>query len=354
VGMIHDIGAAGLRLLPAEDAHDVSLRLLGAGLAPRVSQRANAGLATELAGLRLTNPIGLAAGYDKNAVAVDALLGMGFGFVECGTITPLPQAGNPKPRLFRLQADGAVINRMGFNNKGLEAALARLKARAGRGGIVGVNVGANKDSQDRAQDYVTGLLAAWPYASYITANISSPNTPGLRGLQEGGALEELLGRLAQARSKASVAHGARPLFLKIAPDLDEEAIAGIVEQAIAHGLDGLIVSNTTVARPDSLVSADKVQAGGLSGAPLFDLSTAALRCAARAARGRLVLIGAGGIDSGQAVFAKLKAGASAVQLYSALALHGPGLIVCILKELKALLHAEGLYTVGDAVGLDLR
>ncbi len=353
MGLIHDAGAAVLRRMPAEDAHDLSLKLLGLGLGPCTSRTSSAGLEAPLCGLALPNPIGLAAGYDKNAAAPDALLAMGFGFVECGTITPLPQAGNPKPRLFRLTADHAVINRMGFNNQGLEVALRRLRARVGRSGVVGVNVGANKDSADRAADYVAGLSAAWPVASYVTANVSSPNTPGLRGLQGGAALRELLGRLSLAREEASEAHGAKPLFLKIAPDLDEEAIAEIVEECVAYGLSGLIVSNTTVARPPSLTSPHRAEAGGLSGAPLFEPSTAALRIAAKAARGRLCLIGAGGVGSGACALAKLKAGASAVQLYSALALQGPGLIALILRELKTLLQAQGYATVAQAVGADL-
>ena len=354
MGMIHDLGAAALRAMPAEDAHDASLKLLALGLGPRAARGASAGLEMTLCGLSLPNPIGLAAGYDKNAAAPDALLAMGFGFVECGTVTPLPQAGNAKPRLFRLTQDRAVINRMGFNNEGLQAALRRLQARAGRSGVVGVNVGANKDSADRAGDYVAGLRAAWPVASYITANISSPNTPGLRGLQEGAALRDLLGHLQRAREEATAEYGPKPLLLKIAPDLDEEAICEIVEECLAFELSGLIVSNTTVARPDSLTSPHRSETGGLSGAPLFEPSTAALRIAARAARGRLALIGAGGVDSGAAVLAKLKAGACAVQLYSALALQGPGLIERILRDLRRMLQAEGFASVAQAVGADLR
>lgn len=354
MGLAHDWGAAALRLIPAERAHDLSLSFLQWGLAPREKTPARERLATNLAGIPLANPLGLAAGYDKNAAAPDALLGMGFGFVECGTITPLPQAGNPKPRLFRLTADGAVINRMGFNNQGLAAVLARLSARQGAKGVVGVNVGANKDSQDRAADYVTGLSAAWAFASYITANISSPNTPGLRGLQEGGALDKLLARLAEARATATKQHGPKPLFLKIAPDLDEEAITGIVEAAIKHGLSGLIVSNTTIARPETLRSPHKAEAGGLSGAPLFEPSTAALRTAALAANGRLALIGAGGISTGAHALQKIKAGASAVQLYSALALQGPGLIPRILAELDDALTREGFSSLSAALGADVK
>jgi len=352
MGLIHDLGASVLRRLPPETAHGFSLSLLKAGLGPQ--SPSPSGLETNLCGLCLPNPLGLAAGYDKNAVAPDALLAMGLGFVEVGTITPMPQAGNPKPRLFRLTADGAVVNRMGFNNDGLAAAVARLAARAGRGGVVGVNVGANKDSADRAGDYAVGLASVWPYASYVTANISSPNTPGLRGLQEGDALLELLERLAAARATATAAHGAKPLFLKIAPDLDEAAIAAIVAVAIEKGISGLIVSNTTVARPSGLTSPHRAEVGGLSGAPLFAPSTQALRLAAQTAQGRLALIGAGGVANGAAVLVKLKAGASAVQLYSALALHGPRIVPLILRDLQSRLASEGFATVKDAVGADLR
>jgi dihydroorotate dehydrogenase len=277
------------------------------------------------------------------------LLDAGFGFVECGTVTPLPQAGNPKPRLFRLKEDHAVINRMGFNNEGLEAFAARL-ARPRRPGIVGANVGANKESKDRIGDYVTGLQRVWPYASYVTINISSPNTPGLRGLQERGALEDLLGRVAEARAVATAAQGTRPVFLKVAPDLDDAAIADIAELAIAAKIDVLIVSNTTIERPASLQSAFKGEAGGLSGRPLFEKSTQVLRLFARAANGRIGLIGAGGVEDGATALVKLKAGASAVQLYSALAYEGPALVRQIAADLAARLKAEGFAKLSDAVG----
>jgi dihydroorotate dehydrogenase len=305
-----------------------------------------------LAGLDLPNPIGMAAGFDKNCEAPDALLAAGFGFVECGTVTPLPQVGNPRPRIFRLTEDRAVINRLGFNNKGLDAFADRLAARARKRGVVGANVGANKESADRAGDYVLGMGRVWKHASYVTANISSPNTPGLRGLQERGALEDLLGRLREARQALTGTHGPRPLFLKVAPDLDETAVRDIAELVLANGIDALIVSNTTLQRPAHLTSDNREEAGGLSGQPLFHISTQVLRQFAQALDGRLPLIGVGGVESGMTALAKIKAGASAVQLYSAMVFQGPGLIARILYELDGLLMAEGFDSVEEAVGVE--
>jgi dihydroorotate dehydrogenase len=347
--MIADIGVAALRLLPPETAHQTALLALRAGLGPRARADEFPTLRTTIAGLDLPNPIGLAAGFDKDAAAPDALLAAGFGFVECGTVTPRPQAGNPKPRLFRLPEDGAVINRMGFNNAGLERFAERFAARK-QSGVVGANVGANKDSEDRVGDYVLGLQRVWLHASYITINISSPNTPGLRGLQERGALEELLGRVNIAREACTAQHGRRPLFLKVAPDLDETAIADIAELAVTTKLDALIVSNTTIDRPASLRGAAKNEAGGLSGRPVFDKSTRVLREFSQALAGRAALIGAGGVDGGQAALAKIRAGASAVQLYTALAYAGPSLVRTIACDLAAALAAEGFASVADAVG----
>ncbi|MES1201595.1 MAG: quinone-dependent dihydroorotate dehydrogenase [Pseudomonadota bacterium] len=346
--MIADLGAAALRLLPPETAHQAALVGLRAGLGPRARAAEYPSLRTKIAGLDLPNPIGLAAGFDKDAVAPDALLAAGFGFVECGTVTPRPQAGNPRPRLFRLAEDGAVINRMGFNNAGLEQFCGRLAARKPRG-IIGANVGANKDSEDRASDYAIGLSRVWPHASYVTINISSPNTPGLRGLQERGALEDLLGRVGLARQAATALHGARPVFLKVAPDLDEAAIADIAELAVAAKIDALIVSNTTIDRPASLRGTARGETGGLSGRPLFEKSTRVLQAFSDVLAGRAALIGAGGIDSGAAALAKIKAGASAVQLYTALAYAGPGLVRRIARDLAAALAAEGFASVADAV-----
>lgn len=343
-----------MRLLPPEPAHHAALWGLRAGLGPRWKADRWPRLRTSLAGLDLPNPIGMAAGFDKNAEAPDALLAAGFGFVECGTVTPKPQPGNPQPRLFRLTEDRAIINRLGFNNKGLDLYAERLAARARKPGIVGANVGANKDSADRAADYVAGMGRVWPSCSYVTANISSPNTPGLRGLQERGALEELLGRMREARALLEAAHGKRPLFLKVAPDLDEQAVRDIVEVALEFGLDALIVSNTTIERPPHLTSEDRIETGGLSGQPLFQPSTRILREFAAALDGRLPLIGVGGVESGVTALAKIKAGASAVQLYSALVYEGPGLVARIANELNDLLEVEGFDTIADAIGADMK
>jgi dihydroorotate dehydrogenase len=300
-----------------------------------------------LGGLRLPNPIGLAAGFDKNAEVPEAMLAAGFGFVECGTATPLPQAGNPLPRLFRLEEDRAVINRLGFNNEGVEAMAVRLATRR-PAGVVGANVGANKDSGDRVGDYICGLTRLWRLADYFTLNISSPNTPGLRDLQSGGALDELLGRVAEARWDLAY-DGDRPIFLKVAPDLDEAGVETIVEAAKRFGLQGLIVGNTTLARPD-LKSPRRGEAGGLSGAPLMGPSTRLLRLFHQASAGRLVLIGVGGIASGADAYDKIRAGADAVQLYTALIYQGPGLITRICRDLTARLKADGFTSIDGAVG----
>jgi dihydroorotate dehydrogenase len=319
-----DLGARLLLKLDAETAHRLALTALGLGLGPRARPSPPA-LRTRLAGLDLPNPLGLAAGFDKDAAAPDALLRAGFGFVECGTVTPRPQAGNPRPRLFRLPDDRAVINRLGFNNLGLEAFARRLERRP-RQGVVGANLGANKDSEDRIADYVAGLRRLLGLCDYFTVNVSSPNTPGLRDLQEAQALDGLLGALADARD------GSTPLFLKVAPDLDEGRIGEIVAAVRRHGVDGVVVSNTTVSRPEGLRSPRRGEAGGLSGAPLLDLSTRVLR-AFRAADAGLPLVGVGGVFSAADVRSKLAAGADAVQLYTALALEGPGLVAKILADL---------------------
>jgi len=344
VSVIHALGARALQVLPAEDAHRTTIRLLKAGLGPRENARDPA-LAIDLAGLALPNPVGLAAGFDKNAEVARAMLAAGFGFVECGTVTPKPQVGNPRPRLFRLTEDQAVINRMGFNNHGLE----RFAVNLGRhgGGVVGANIGANKDAADRIGDYVTGLTALWGLADYFTVNVSSPNTPGLRSLQTGEALAELLGRVAEAR--ASLA-GRAPVFLKVAPDLEDAEIEAIADGVAGAGFDGVIVSNTTLARPEDLRSAHRGEGGGLSGAPLMTKATQVLGAFHAAARGRFVLVGVGGIASGADAYAKIRAGARAVQLYSALVFQGPGLVMEIRKDLKARLAADGFTSLADAVG----
>ncbi|HJV41885.1 quinone-dependent dihydroorotate dehydrogenase [Caulobacter sp.] len=348
---LHDLAARALHALDPEDAHGLAIRGLKLGLGPRDGGADDPILAVEIAGLALPNCVGLAAGFDKNAEVPDAMLAAGFGFVEAGTVTPLAQAGNPRPRLFRLTEDRAVINRMGFNNGGLEPFAARLAARKGKNGVVGANIGANKDATDRIQDYVTGLTRLWGLSDYFTANISSPNTPGLRALQTKAALEELLGRLAEARVGLKAASGRDyPIFLKVAPDLEDGEVEAIVETVVGAGLDAIIVSNTTIARPETLKSPLAGESGGLSGAPLLAPSTAVLRRFHAAAAGRVALIGAGGIASGADAYAKIRAGAQAVQLYSALVYGGPGLVVRIKRELTARLRADGFAAVQDAVG----
>lgn len=350
---LYDVGARLARLLPAEAAHRLTVDALKAGLVKPAPDLDDPLLAVELkhSGLRLNNPVGLAAGFDKNAEAYLPMLAFGFGFVECGTVTPRPQDGNPRPRLFRLPEDRAVINRMGFNNDGLGPFVRRLSAAPRGLGVVGANVGANKDSADRIADYVAGVKAVWPYCSYLTINVSSPNTPGLRGLQDRGALEELLGRVGAAAKEMEAAVKNRPMFLKVAPDLDDKAIADIADVAkAAPYLHGLIVSNTTIARPDTLRGAHRDEQGGLSGAPLMDASTAVLQAFAGRLDGALDLIGVGGVASGADVWRKLCAGASAVQLYSALAYDGPRLVRRIKAELVAIMRAEGVTRLADVVG----
>jgi dihydroorotate dehydrogenase len=329
--------------LDPEMAHNATLAALQTGLVPR-SAADDPILATTLAGLALPNPIGLAAGFDKDVMVPDAMLRLGFGFVECGSVTPRPQDGNPKPRLFRLVEDQAVINRMGFNNRGLEHAVVRLQGRQGRPGIIGINLGANKDATDRTADYVTGVRATAALASYITVNISSPNTPGLRALQDAGALADLVSRVIEARGRIAV-----PLFVKVAPDLETADFDTIARIAIEGGVDGLIVSNTTISRPP-LTSRHGGETGGLSGAPLRPLALTALQNFAAATGGRLPLIAAGGIASGADAYARIRAGARAVQLYSALVYEGPGLVARIKADLAALLRRDGFASVAEAVG----
>jgi dihydroorotate dehydrogenase len=347
-----DFGAGLLRRLPAETAHDLTLALVGrAGpLLPRPLADPPC-LGVRALGLDFPNPLGLAAGFDKNAAVPAAMARLGFGFVECGTVTPRAQAGNPRPRLFRLAEDRAVINRMGFNNAGMAAAERNLKARSGpsskgRGGITGINIGANKDSEDRIADYRIAFARLAPLADYVTINVSSPNTPGLRGLQNKDELNRLVGTVLEARGSAK-----KPVLVKIAPDLDETALDEIAAVALLSGIDGLVVSNTTTARPP-LQSAHFREGGGLSGAPLLAPSTAILKAMRRRIGNRLVLVGVGGIASGADAYAKIRAGASLVQLYTALVYEGPGLVGRIKSELAACLTRDGYDTVAEAVGVD--
>ncbi|MSP51050.1 MAG: quinone-dependent dihydroorotate dehydrogenase [Alphaproteobacteria bacterium] len=341
-----------LHRLDPEVAHRLTLRALGSGLFKAEPEPDPAVLAVRVLGLVFPNPVGLAAGFDKDALVVDAMLGIGFGFVEVGSTTPRPQTGNAKPRLFRLVEDRAVVNRLGFNNHGLAASAGRLAGRRSTG-IVGANVGANKDSADRIADYVAGYAALAPYASYVVVNVSSPNTPGLRALQSRAALFELLDRLDAARQVAARA-GVHPvpILAKIAPDLDPDERAAIAAVALEKKLDGLIVGNTTVAARKGLKSAARDEAGGLSGAPLFAPSLAVLRDMYRLTAGRIPLIGVGGIASAADAYAKIRAGASLVQLYTALVFEGPGLVRRIKRELADLLVRDGLASVADAVGRD--
>ncbi len=329
--------------LDAERAHGLALtmlKLMPAGSPPQPGGP----LQVQVAELTFPNPLGMAAGFDKDGEVPDALLGLGFGFAEVGSITPLAQAGNPKPRLFRLAEDQAVINRMGFNNGGGAAAEARLQARMGRPGIVGINIGANKDSPDRIADYAAMARVMAPLASYLAVNVSSPNTPGLRALQDKAALTALLESVLTARGEAGP-----PVFLKVAPDLESADIDDIAQIGLDMQLGGLIVSNTTISRP-RLHSPHAGEAGGLSGAPLRDLAQQRLRDFRKATGGALPLIGVGGIVSAEDAWARIRAGASLVQLYSAMVYEGPGIARRITRGLEELMRRDGFSTIAEAVG----
>ncbi|MGO4713146.1 quinone-dependent dihydroorotate dehydrogenase [Bradyrhizobium sp. 2TAF24] len=340
-----------LRWFDPEDAHRLAIQ--GLRLLPPPRPRIeNPMLAVRAFGLNFPNPIGMAAGFDKNAEVPDELLRLGFGFVEIGSVTPRPQAGNPRPRLFRLVADEGVINRMGFNNDGGEAVLRRLAARANRGGIVGVNVGANKDTADRAADYVALIEKFAPVASYFTVNVSSPNTPGLRNLQQAAQLDDLLARVIEARDRVRKNAGETPVLLKIAPDLSLAELDDVVHVARSRHVDGMIVSNTTLARPPSLRSAQASQQGGLSGRPVFRLSTRMVAETYVRVEGAFPLIGVGGIDSGGAALMKIRAGASLIQLYSSLVYKGLGLVEEIKTDLVSVLRRTGREAISEIVGAD--
>ena len=336
-----------LRLIDAERAHAIALTALRLGLAGADHTPDDPRLAVNVLGLHFPNPIGLAAGFDKDAVALGPLMRLGFGLVEAGTVTPRPQPGNPRPRLFRLGEDEAVINRFGFNNAGIDAFVRRLAAVKHRV-PVGANVGVNKDGAVPERDYPALVAAVARHADYVVVNVSSPNTPGLRKLQGAERLAEILGAIRQGVERRP------PILVKLAPDLHDEELPGIVAACIEHGAAGLIVSNTTTSRPPGLRSRNAAQAGGLSGAPLFAPSTALLARVARLAAGRLVLVGVGGVSSGRQALAKIRAGASLVQLYTGFAIEGPALIPRMKRELLTALDRDGFASVEAAVGADLK
>ena len=336
-----------LSRLDTEAAHRLAIRGLKSGWMPRDRQSDPPSLGVEVWHRRLSNPIGLAAGFDKNAEAPDAALHMGFGLVEIGSVTPRPQPGNPRPRLFRLREDHGVINRMGFPGEGLDVILSRLTKRP-RAGFVGINVGANKDSVDRAADYAICSKALAPHADYLVCNVSSPNTPGLRNLQGRTQLADLLKRVQDAIAATPV-----PLVVKIAPDASDDDLDDIVAVCRELRVDGIIIGNTTLSRPPSLVSRNRGETGGLSGTPLMALSTEVLRRTARRVERQFPLVGCGGVDSGAAAYAKIRAGATLVQLYSALVFEGPTLVRRIKDELAALLARDGFSSVAQAIGADL-
>ncbi len=353
IGALFTLARPVLHALDPETAHQASIRSLS--LLPALKPAADDSvLAVRAFGLDFPNPVGLAAGYDKQCEAPDQLLGLGFGFVECGGVTPLPQPGNPRPRVFRLPRDGAVINRFGLNSEGLSAITGRLRRRRGNGGIVGINLGANKETSDRIGDYVTLVTRLCGLVQFLTVNISSPNTPGLRDLQGEAFLDELLARCIEARDSTDAALGSRTaLLLKIAPDLTEEALDRLVATALERGIDGLVVSNTTTARPETLRDADTArEAGGLSGRPLFLQATRVLAQTALRVEGRIPLIGVGGVDSARAAIAKIRAGASLVQLYTALVYAGPGLVGEIKQGVADYLREAGFSSVAELAGRD--
>ncbi|WP_174223711.1 quinone-dependent dihydroorotate dehydrogenase [Erythrobacter aureus] len=340
--MLFDLARPALFALDPERAHRLTVKALS--VSPRVGPQRAGPLAVEIAGLAFPNPVGMAAGFDKDAEVPDQLLGLGFGFAEVGSITPRPQKGNPRPRLFRLVEDRGVINRMGFNNSGAQDALTRLAKRASRPGIVGINIGANKDSEDRTADYAVMARLMAPFASYLAVNISSPNTPGLRALQDEGALAGLLDAVIDARGE-----GGPPVFLKVAPDLEPTDIDAIARIAVERELGALIVANTTIARPP-LNSSHASESGGLSGAPLRDLAQQRLRDFRVATGGTVPLVGVGGIASAEDAWARIRAGASLVQLYSAMVYEGPGLPRRILRGVEKLMRRDGFASIAEAVG----
>ena len=345
--MFQSVVRRGLFMFDPETAHGLSITALKTGMVPSCGAPDDPRLRQTVAGISFPNPLGMAAGYDKNAEVPDALLRLGFGYVEVGTLTPKPQAGNDKPRMFRLVDDRAVINRLGFNNEGHDAAFARLAGRRPNG-VVGVNIGANKDSVDRIADYVAGIRRFYTVAGYFTANISSPNTPGLRDLQARESLAQLLRAVLGARNDEAARTGRRvPVFLKIAPDLTEEGMDDIAAEALAHGLDGLIVSNTTLSREGLKDRRQAGEAGGLSGSPLFEKSTAVLARMRRRVGSAMPIIGVGGVSSAETALEKIRAGADLVQLYSCMVYEGPDLPGRIVKGLSRSVEREGVSSIRD-------
>ncbi|MDC7789922.1 quinone-dependent dihydroorotate dehydrogenase [Rhodoplanes sp. TEM] len=360
--LLYRLAWPALKRLDPEQVHRLAVVSLKRGLMRPTAAADDPILATRVFGLDFANPIGLGAGFDKHAEVIDAMFGFGFGFVEAGTVTPKPQPGNSGQRLFRLDEDEAVINRFGFNSEGLEPFVERLKARrakGARGGIVGANIGKNRSTEDAAADYETCIAAVAPLVDYVVVNVSSPNTPGLRGLQARAPIEALVGRVLAARDRVGAA-GAEPapkrppILLKVGPDLDEDQVRDIAEVVLDTGVDGLIVGNTTVTRPPTLRSRWRDAEGGLSGRPLMGLATECLRSMYRHTQGRVPIIGCGGVSSGEDAYVKIRAGASLVQLYSALVYNGPGFAVTIKRDLAALLRRDGFATIAAAVGADHR
>lgn len=355
--MLASLSLPLVRKLDPEKAHELAIDALTLGISvPFKRPEDDPALATRALGMRFSNPIGIAAGFDKNARVLRPLARLGFGFVEAGTVTPRPQPGNPKPRLFRLEEDRAVINRMGFNNQGIDrfaVRLARLtrplpSGRAGGAGVpVGANIGINKTGADPERDYPALVARVKPYVNYIVLNVSSPNTPGLRGLQDAARLKGILDAIAARHLERP------PLLVKLAPDLEDDAIAPIVEAAIQGGVQGLIINNTTLARPDSLRSPHKGESGGLSGRPLAARSTQMLRLVANIAAGRLALVSCGGIESGQDILDRIRLGADLVQVYTAFAYEGPALIARLKREMLQIMRAQGIESLDDVRGVDL-
>jgi dihydroorotate dehydrogenase len=347
---LYQLARPALFMLAPEDAHEATLKALEAGAYVRDTTPQDSTLAVTFGGLKLANPVGIAAGFDKDARVPDACLGLGCGFAEIGTVTPLPQTGNPRPRVFRLINDHGLINRLGFNNGGHAAALARLKSRR-PAGIVGINIGANKDTADRTADYVLGLQTFYDVASYFTVNISSPNTPGLRDLQAPAALDELLGRVMAARLALTATAKPRvPIVVKIAPDIATADLAPIVARLVHHQVDAIAVSNTTLSRARLSPNRDMNESGGLSGRPLFHRSTVTLARVHQLTGGHMPLIGLGGIDSGETALAKIEAGATLLQLYTGLIYEGPGLIGTIKQHLSVASRRAGVANISDLTG----